>query len=42
MNATILVAIEQYVDQQDHKTQVRKLAREVAERDAELLDRLAQ
>jgi len=42
MNATILVAVEQYVAARSHRATVRELAAEVARRDAELLDRLAQ
>lgn len=42
MNATILVALEQYVAARSHRTKVRELASEVARRDAELLGRLAQ
>jgi len=42
MNATIIVAVERYVEDQDRRGRVRELAREVAHRDAELLDRLAQ
>lgn len=42
MNATIVVAVEQYVAARSHRTRVRELARDVASRDAELLDRLAQ
>lgn len=42
MNATIVVAIEEYVAARSHRLRVRELAREVASRDAELLDRLAQ
>ena len=42
MNATIIVAVERYVEDQDRRGRVRELAREVAQRDAELLDRLAQ
>jgi predicted transcriptional regulator len=42
MNATILVALEQYVTARSHRAEVRKLASDVARRDAELLDRLAQ
>lgn len=42
MNATILVAVEQYVAERSHRLKVRELAREVARRDAELLDRLAK
>jgi predicted transcriptional regulator len=42
MNATILVAVEQYVTVRSHRAKVRQLAADVAQRDAELLDRLAQ
>jgi predicted transcriptional regulator len=42
MNATILVALEQYVAARSHRAKVRELASDVARRDAELLDRLAQ
>ena len=42
MNATILVAVERYVAEQGHRSRVRDLARDVAQRDAELLDRLAK
>jgi len=42
MNATILVALEQYVAARSHREKVRGLASDVAGRDAELLDRLAQ
>jgi predicted transcriptional regulator len=42
MNATILVAVEQYVAVRSHRSKVRELAAEVARRDTELLDRLAQ
>lgn len=42
MNATIVVAIEAYVEARSHRDRVRDLAREVAERDAELLRRLAE
>lgn len=42
MNATILVAIEQYVEDHGRRARVRKLAGEVAQRDAELLGRLAK
>jgi predicted transcriptional regulator len=42
MNATIVVAVEQYVTARSHRSKVRELAAEVARRDVELLDRLAQ
>jgi predicted transcriptional regulator len=42
MNATILVAVEQYVTARSHRSKVRELAADVAQRDAELLGRLAQ
>jgi predicted transcriptional regulator len=42
MNATILVAVEQYVAARSHRSTVRRLAADVAQRDAELLDRLAR
>ena len=42
MNATILVAVEQYVAARSHRAKVQQLAADVARRDAELLDRLAQ
>jgi predicted transcriptional regulator len=42
MNATILVAVEQYVAARSHRSKVRELAADVARQDAELLDRLAQ
>jgi predicted transcriptional regulator len=42
MNATILVALEQYVAARSHRTKVHELAADVARMDAELLDRLAQ
>jgi predicted transcriptional regulator len=42
MNATIVVAVEQYVTARSHRARVHDLARDVAARDAELLDRLAQ
>jgi predicted transcriptional regulator len=41
-NATIVVAVEQYVAARSHRARVRELAEDVAGRDAELLDRLAQ
>lgn len=42
MNATIIVAVEKYVAERSQRVRVRELAREVAERDAELLRRLAE
>jgi predicted transcriptional regulator len=42
MNATILVAVEQYVAVRSHRSKVRELAADVARRDAELLNRLAK
>jgi predicted transcriptional regulator len=42
MNATIVVAIEEYVSTRSHRARVRDLARDVADRDAELLRRLAE
>jgi predicted transcriptional regulator len=42
MNATIVVAVERYVAERSHRARVRELASEVAQRDADLLDRLAQ
>ena len=42
MNATILVAVERYVAERSHRAKVREFAEDVARRDAELLDRLAQ
>lgn len=42
MNATILVAVEQYVEENGRRARVRNLAGEVAQRDAELLGRLAK
>lgn len=42
MNATILTAVERYIEQQTHRSRVHDAAREVAERDAELLKRLAK
>ena len=41
-NATIVVAIEEYVARHGKRAKVRGLAAEVAERHRELLDRLAQ
>ncbi len=42
MNATILVAVERYVESRSHRSRVRELALDVAERDAELLRRLGE
>ncbi|GAB3803445.1 ribbon-helix-helix domain-containing protein [Micromonospora zhanjiangensis] len=42
MNATIVVAVERYVSERSHRSRIRDLAGEVAERDAELLRRLAE
>lgn len=42
MNATILVAVERYVEENGRRARVRNLAGEVAQRDAELLGRLAK
>jgi predicted transcriptional regulator len=42
MNATIVVAVEKYVAERSQRARVRELARDVAERDAELLRRLAE
>ncbi|ASW56034.1 Arc family DNA-binding protein [Plantactinospora sp. KBS50] len=42
MNATIVVAVEEYVSAHSRRDRVRDLAREVSERDAELLRRLAE
>jgi predicted transcriptional regulator len=42
VNATILVAVERYIEESSHKARVAAAAREVAVRDAELLDRLAR
>ncbi len=42
MNATIVVAVEQYVAVRNHRARVHELARDVAGRDAELLRRLAR
>ncbi|WP_123606605.1 CopG family ribbon-helix-helix protein [Micromonospora sp. Llam0] len=41
-NATIVVAIEEYVARHSKRSKVRGLAADVAERHRELLDRLAQ
>lgn len=41
-NATIIMAITEYVSRHDKQAQVRALAAEVAERHEELLDRLAR
>ncbi len=42
VNATILVALERYIEESTHRAKVAAAAREVATRDAELLDRLAK
>ncbi|GIF65982.1 hypothetical protein Ais01nite_40170 [Asanoa ishikariensis] len=42
MNATIVVALEEYVSARSRGARVRELAGEVVQRDAELLRRLAQ
>lgn len=42
VNATILVALERYIEESAHKAKVTAAAREVAVRHAELLDRLAK
>jgi predicted transcriptional regulator len=41
-NATIVVAIEQYVQSRSKRAAVQAIAAEVAEKHRELLDRLAQ
>ena len=41
-NATIIIAVTEYVSRHDKKAKVRALAAEVAEHHKELLDRLAQ
>ena len=41
VNATMVTALEAFVAARTHKTQVRAAAQQVAERDAELLARLA-
>lgn len=41
-NATIIVALSEYVSRHDRKAKVRALAADVAERHKELLDRLAR
>lgn len=41
-NATIVVAVSEYVHRHDKRAQVRSLAEQVAERHEELLDRLGQ
>ena len=41
-NATIIVAVTEYVSRHNKRAQVRALATEVAERHKDLLDRLAQ
>lgn len=42
MNATILVAVERYVEDRSHRSRVRELALDVSRRDAELLRRLGE
>jgi predicted transcriptional regulator len=42
MNATILVAVERYVQDRSHRSRVRELSLDVACRDAELLRRLGE
>lgn len=42
MNATILVAVERYVESRSHRSRVRELALDVSHRDAELLRRLGE
>ena len=42
MNATIVVAVAEYVSARSRRARVRDLAGEVVERDAELLRRLAE
>ena len=42
VDATIVVAVEEYVAARDRRSRVRDLAGQVAERDAELLRRLAE
>jgi len=42
VNATILVAVERYIEDSAHRSKVVAAAREVAGRDAVLLDRLAK
>lgn len=41
-NATIVVAVAEYVSRHDRRTKVRALAADVAERHKELLERLAR
>lgn len=41
-NATIVVAVEEYVRRRDKRAAVRAIATEVADKHRELLDRLAQ
>lgn len=41
-NATIIVAVAEYVQNHDKRARISKLAADVATRDAELLDRLAR
>jgi predicted transcriptional regulator len=42
MNATIVVAIEEYISAHSHRARVRDIASEIAGRHAELLRRLAE
>jgi predicted transcriptional regulator len=42
VNATLIVAAERYIEEQDHRTRVRDAARRVVELNGDLLDRLAQ
>jgi predicted transcriptional regulator len=42
VNATILVAVERYIEDSAHRAKVAAAARDVAVRDKELLDRLAK
>jgi hypothetical protein len=42
MDAVIQTAIERYLSERGHHAKVQGLAREVAQRDADLLDRLAE
>jgi predicted transcriptional regulator len=41
-NATIVVAVAEYVRNHDKRARIRELAADIAQRDQELLDRLAQ
>ena len=42
VNATLIVAAEEYVQRQRRRTRVRASAEKIAEMDRELLDRLAE